>query len=142
MKAMRKSSRPTLPATRRVRTPGDPFARRRLLVAALSVFVAGLILSKTVRAQSEEKRASGSISQLLLRDHSSKATSDSGGGDIEAIARETAEAVAGKIKQPVMTPTRSSFLAKWQPVKDAKGYRLDVSTAPSFDHYVSNYRDV
>ena len=40
-----------------------------------------------------------------------------------------------------MTPTRSSFLAKWQAVKEATGYRLDVSTRPSFDSYV-NYRDL
>ena len=41
-----------------------------------------------------------------------------------------------------MTPTRSSFLAKWQPVKGAIGYRLDVSTSRSFDSYVANYRDL
>jgi hypothetical protein len=41
-----------------------------------------------------------------------------------------------------MTPTRSSFLAKWQPVRDATGYRLDVSTTPSFDSYVNRYRDL
>src|SRR6476620_10006534 len=41
-----------------------------------------------------------------------------------------------------MTPTRSSFLAKWQPVKGATGYRLDVSTTPSFDSCVSTYRDL
>ena len=59
-----------------------------------------------------------------------------------AIARETADAIAGNIEQPVMTPTRSSFLAKWQPVKGATGYRLDVSTTPSFDSCVSTYRDL
>ncbi|PYK81401.1 MAG: hypothetical protein DME38_00100 [Verrucomicrobia bacterium] len=101
-----------------------------------------LLFSETGRAQNQQNRGSGPISQFLVRTHSSKATSDSGGGDTEAIARETADAVAGKIEQPVMTPTRSSFLAKWQPVKGATGYRLDVSTTPSFDHYVNNYRDV
>jgi len=100
--------------------------------------MAAVLLSETGRAQSQENRAGGPIS----RSHSSQATSNPGKGDSEAIARETADAVAGKIEQPVMAPTRSSFLAKWQPVKDATGYRLDVSTTPSFDHYVSNYRDV
>jgi hypothetical protein len=112
------------------------------LVTAMSVCAALLLTSDAAIAQNQVKSGGRPISQLLVRTHSSKATSDSGGGDIEAIARETADAVAGKIEQPVMTPTRSSFLAKWQPVKDATGYRLDVSTTPSFDHYVSNYRDV
>ena len=40
----------------------------------------------------------------------------------QAIARETADALAGNIEQPVMTPTRSSFLAKWQAVRGAMGY--------------------
>ena len=121
---------------------GDGFPSWRLVVTALSVCITVLLLSETGRAQNQQNRGSGPISQFLVRTHSSKATSDSGGGDTEAIARETADAVAGKIEQPVMTPTRSSFLAKWQPVKGATGYRLDVSTTPSFDHYVNNYRDV
>jgi hypothetical protein len=74
--------------------------------------------------------------------HFSKATHDTGEGDAEAIARETADALAGNIEQPVMTPTRSTFLAKWRAVKGATGYRLDVSTSPSFDSYVSRYRDL
>jgi len=112
------------------------------LVTAMSVCAALLLTSNPAIAQNQVKSDGRPISQLLIRTHSSKATSDSGEGDTEAIARETADAVAGKIEQPVMTPTRSSFLAKWQPVKEATGYRLDVSTTPSFDHYVSNYRDL
>jgi hypothetical protein len=123
-------------------TAGDHLAGWRLVVTALSVCITVLLLSETGSAQSQENRAGGPILQPLVRDHSSKAMSDSGEGDMVAIARETVDAVAGKIEQPVMTPTRSSFLAKWQPVKDANGYRLDVSITPSFDHYVSNYRDV
>jgi hypothetical protein len=108
----------------------------------MSVCAAVLLASEPAIAQTQIKSDGRPTSQLLVRTHSSKATSDSGGGDIEAIARETANAVAGRIEQPVMKPTRSSFLAKWQPVKDATGYRLDVSSTPSFDHYVGNYRDV
>jgi hypothetical protein len=112
------------------------------LVTAMSVCAALLLTSNPAIAQNQVKSDGRSNSQFLVRTHSSKATSDSGEGDTAAIARETADAIAGKIEKPVMTPTRSSFLAKWQPVKDAMGYRLDVSTTPSFDHYVSNYRDV
>src|SRR5205814_5838078 len=48
----------------------------------------------------------------------------------------------GNIERPVRTPTRGSFLAKWQPVSGATGYRLDVSTSSSFDSCVSTYRDL
>src|SRR6478672_1841874 len=112
------------------------------LVTAILVCAMLLLTSDPAIAQNQAKSNGRPISGLLDRVHSSKATSDSGVGDTEAIARETADAVAGNIEQPVMTPTRSSFLAKWQPVKDATGYRLDVSTTPSFDSCVSTYRDL
>jgi hypothetical protein len=129
------------PATIRELTAADRLAQWRVIVT-LSVCITVLLLSDTGRAQSQESYARGPVSQLLVHTHSSKATSDLGGGDTEAIARETANVIAGKIEQPVMTPTRSSFLAKWRAIKGATGYRLDVSNTPSFDHYVSNYRDV
>jgi hypothetical protein len=42
----------------------------------------------------------------------------------------------------VPAPTRSSFMASWQRVSGAIGYRLDVSTSASFDSYVSGYQDL
>jgi hypothetical protein len=36
-------------------------------------------------------------------------------------------------------PTRSSFMASWQSVNGAVGYRLDVSTRASFSTYVNGY---
>src|SRR6476659_9815576 len=39
-----------------------------------------------------------------------------------------------------MAPTRSSFLASWRSVGDVTGYRIDVSTDPSFKSYVSGYK--
>ncbi|PYJ09697.1 MAG: hypothetical protein DMF06_09035 [Verrucomicrobia bacterium] len=41
----------------------------------------------------------------------------------------------------VMAPTRSSFLASWEMVSGAAGYRLDVSTSAAFGDYVNGYRD-
>jgi hypothetical protein len=101
-----------------------------------------LLTSDAVIAQTPQKSATQSSAQFQVGVHLSRAKPDSGEPDMGAIARETADAIAGNIEQPVMTPTRSSFLAKWQPVKGATGYRLDVSTTPSFDSCVSNYRDL
>src|ERR1700730_5774869 len=41
-----------------------------------------------------------------------------------------------------MAPTRSSFMATWEPVSGATGYRIDVSTTSSFTSYVSGHQDL
>lgn len=41
-----------------------------------------------------------------------------------------------------MAPTRSSFLANWECVAGASGYRLDVSTSRSFDSFVEGYHNL
>jgi hypothetical protein len=107
----------------------------------MSVCAAALLMSEPALAQNRLKSTGRSLPPLQ-RLHVSKAPTDLGEPDTGAIARETANALAGNIEQPVMTPTRSSFLAKWQAIKGARGYRLDVSTSRSFDSYVGNYRDL
>ena len=43
----------------------------------------------------------------------------------------------------VLAPaTRSTFMARWDKVSGALGYRLDVSTSSSFSSYVSGYQDL
>ncbi len=42
----------------------------------------------------------------------------------------------------VMAPTRSSFMANWENMSGATGYRLDVSTSPSFNSFVSGYENL
>jgi hypothetical protein len=42
----------------------------------------------------------------------------------------------------VPAPTRSTFMAHWQRVLGAKGYRLDVSTEPSFKTFVQGFHDL
>jgi len=41
-----------------------------------------------------------------------------------------------------MASTRGSFLASWDSVSGATGYRLDVSISSSFSSYVSGYQDL
>jgi hypothetical protein len=63
--------------------------------------------------------------------------------EVEAIGPEKSrqEIVPGEFSLPqlAMAPTRSSFLANWKRVSDAAGYRIDVSTAASFNNYVHGY---
>ncbi len=128
------------------RVRSDFQSRRVTSMTALAnaVFLCGAVLSMSGAAigQTPQKSATQSSAQFQVGVHLSRAKPDSGEPDMGAIARETADAIAGNIEQPVMTPTRSSFLAKWEPVKGATGYRLDVSTTPSFDSCVSTYRDL
>src|SRR6266446_813109 len=57
-------------------------------------------------------------------------------------ASEEQMAPSGVAQTPVMAATRSSFLATWDIVNGAIGYRLDVSTSSSFNSYVSGYQDL
>jgi hypothetical protein len=107
------------------------------LVMAMSVYAAALLTSETAIAQNKVESGSPSIPGLEVAVHFSPATPDSGEADLEAIARETEDSLAGKMEQPAMTPTRSSFPAKWQPVR-RYGLPPDVSTTPSFDSYVNS----
>src|SRR4051812_6412652 len=106
------------------------------------VCAAVLLTSELAAAQSPETNGdpSAALPGPLLSFHGSAGRFDSRGANAQAIARETANALAGEIEEPVMTPTRSSFLAKWHAATGAAGYRLDVSTTPSFDSYVKGYR--
>jgi hypothetical protein len=112
------------------------------LMTAGLVCAAVLLTSELAAAQSAETNGDGSaaLPGPLLSFHGSAGRLDSHGANAQAIARETANALAGEIEEPVMTPTRSSFLAKWRTAAGATGYRLDVSTTPSFDSYVKGYR--
>lgn len=89
-----------------------------------------LLIGRLAVAQNLGTNSHGSVGRL-----------DRSEANLQAIARETAEALEGRIEQPAMTPTRSSFLAKWPAAPGATGYRLDVSTTPSFDSYVPGYED-
>src|SRR4051794_18317654 len=111
--------------------------------ACISTFAAALLLtSQDGIAQNPAKNgdASAAFPGPLLSFHGSAGRFDPREANAQAIARETANALAGEIEEPVMTPTRSSFLAKWHAATGAAGYRLDVSTTPSFDSYVKGYR--
>src|SRR4029078_1360151 len=131
-------------AINRVRSDFKSRQVTSMTALANTVFVcaAVLLMSDAVVAQTPQKSATQSSPQFQVGVHLSRAKPDPGEPDMGAIARETADAIAGNIEQPVMTPTRSSFLAKWQPVSGATGYRLDVSTNRSFDSYVANYGDL
>jgi hypothetical protein len=74
-----------------------------------------------------------------VREHGTRGEPNLSGVEVGAIYSQGLEAVP-----PVaaMAPTRSSFMATWDQVSGATGYRLDVSTSGSFSSYVSGYQDL
>jgi len=102
------------------------------------IAAAGLLTGEFGVGQMVQKNGN----DVLITTHRSMGRRDLGQGNTQAIAREMADSLAGNFEEPVMTPTRSTFLAKWKPVSGATGYRLDVSTSPSFDNFVRGYTDV
>ena len=113
-------------------------------LTAVFVWAAVMLIGRLVIAQdrAQVRDESVPLPGPVESFHSSKAKLDLGKGETQVLAREMADALAGRIEQPIMKPTRSSFLAKWEAVSNASGYRLDVSTSPSFDSYVRGYQDV
>ena len=72
-------------------------------------------------------------------EHGTRGEPNLSGVEVGAIYSQGLEEVS-----PVaaMAPTRSSFMATWDRVSGATGYRLDVSTSGSFSSYVSGYQDL
>ena len=117
----------------------DPFVNGEMKTALISTFAVTMLLTAPLGVgQTVQKNGD----DVLITTHRSPGRTDLGQGNTQAIAREMADSLAGNFEEPVMTATRSSFLAKWKPVTGATGYRLDVSTSPSFQNYVSGYRDL
>ena len=106
------------------------------------LITAGLVWATVlITGQIGSAQTNGDESRPLVGKHGSSGRLDPAVADTQAIGREIADSLAGRIAEPVMTPTRSSFLAKWKAVAGAAGYRLDVSTSPSFESYVTGSED-
>jgi len=114
---------------------------KKHFIFALAVAMLVTCRSGIAHERSKSGNESEGLPGPLVSTHSSTARLDPGQANTQAIARETADTLSGNFEAPVMAPTRSSFLAKWEMVSGAKGYRLDVSTDPSFGSCVSGYQD-
>ncbi len=127
------------------------FARRGLhlrrclshaVIAVLLVFAFGstaAAFAQSVRPK-ENKPA---IFHPEARKHVSPKEPEEPAG-MNALQTAVGEVAPAILPEAPIAPTRSSFLARWRSVSGATGYRIDVSTDPSFNSYVSGYehRDV
>ncbi len=120
--------------------------RNALKIAAFALALAFLPAISGLAQSSRESAASGapSIFQPRAARHIARASSiDETTG---AVVPQTAAEGTGPRSVPApgvaMAPTRSSFLANWAPIEGAIGYRLEVSTSPSFDTQASGYQSL
>jgi hypothetical protein len=132
------------------------FVHLRFLVV-LVLFLAGALLallalgfypgaSASAQAPTQNLSPSASSFQPMAADHVSWGEDLVTGTKTGVISEQpSAESLApGEVapSQPVMAPTRSSFMASWKSVTGAAGYRLDVSASPSFKSFVNGYENL
>src|SRR6266436_8789922 len=113
------------------------------LPSAFLVLVAlGAFPDTSLLAQGAGQNQNAGVSALYKAragEHGTRGEPNLSGVEVGAIYSQGVEEVP-----PVaaMAPTRSSFMATWDRVSGATGYRLDVSTSSSFSSYVSGYQDL
>src|SRR4030095_7052346 len=103
----------------------------------LMVFGVALELSALASAGNltEENTSSPALLQPTAARHETRANSQ------ELIELRNANTITAPIESVSWaSPTRSSLMATWPSVSDAKGYLLDVSTSNSFSSYVDGYQ--
>src|ERR1700720_2935559 len=119
--------------------------RIAVLVCSLSILTLVATAQPAAETSRAERRSPTGRYQPRARKHIGR-----GGDNVPASPAETfSPSSAENAIEPVisgwetaMVPTRSSFIANWQKVHEATGYRLDVSTSKSFNHSINGYHDL
>ena len=106
----------------------------------------GVFPAASAFAQAVIQNQDPAVFQARAGEHSAQRGAAPAGQAIDSIDPQASDedmARSGVVLSPVvMAPTRSSFLANWNIIGEATGYRLDVSTSGSFNSYVSGYQDL
>lgn len=118
--------------------------KTKVLVSSVAVpLLVAALAAASAFAQSPERDVSSPQPAIALpgiAEHITPASFEVSGNRLESTEEEMAENDA--LTEAVMTPTRSSFLAKWKAIDGATGYRLDVSASPSWNSYLNAYHDL
>src|SRR4051812_40359248 len=84
----------------------------------------------------------GRANRIGSAQHTARAA-DLGGHTTQDRASPRLEAASSRQSGSVAAvSTRRSFMALWDRVDGASGYRVDVSASPSFESFVPGYRDL
>ena len=115
--------------------PGFSITGLILLVSGVALGLAALASDNSLSGATEARTASGPF-QPRLYTHKTPTESQTS-PPFPNVGQISPQA---EIELPA--PTRSSFMASWQRVSGALGYRLDVSTNSSFSSFISGYYDL
>ena len=119
-------------------TEGGFFFRHRLsqaVVAILLAFAFGPAAAGFAQPAGSNEKVPAPFQPKAHKHVSPKGLEES--TDIDPLLAE--EGAWAILPEVTMAPTRSTFLARWKSVDGATGYRIDVSTDPSFSSYASGY---
>src|ERR1700726_4656018 len=108
-----------------------------LVLVALGAFPDTSLLAQA--AGQNQNAGMPALYKARVREHGTRGEPNLPGVEAGAIYSQGLEEV---LAVALMAPTRSSFMATWDRVSGATGYRLDVSTSSSFSSYVSGYQDL
>jgi uncharacterized Zn-binding protein involved in type VI secretion len=108
-----------------------------LLLVALGAFPDTSLLAEA--AGQNQNAGMPAVYKARIGEHSTRGDPNLLGAEASATYSQGVEEVP---LVAAMAPTRSSFMATWEPVSGATGYRLDVSTSSSFTSYVSGHQDL
>src|SRR5213595_2169635 len=108
----------------------EKMQRRGFPITSSIVLAAGVILGLAAfGADTSSPRRNPNLSEFPA--HAGKHVTPADPGSVADLQRRKeipAQTEGGPLQIP--SPTRSSFMASWQNVSGAIGYRLDVSTSP------------
>ena len=104
-----------------------------LLMALYAFGVFPVASAEAPAASQSQDPATLPAFKAMAGEHVSRAAAELGSIYSHRLVEEAIPPVA-------MASTRSSFLASWDSVSGAAGYRLDVSISSSFSSYVSGYQ--
>ena len=115
--------------------------RRGFPITGSIIFAAGVILGLAAfGADTSSPRRNPNLPEFPASPgtHVTRADSES------AVDLQTRREIPAQPEGPpqIAPPTRSTFMAGWEKVSGAIGYRLDVSTNSSFTSYVNGYQDL
>src|SRR5437762_14312875 len=116
--------------------------RSDLRITGSMIFSAGVVLGLAAfGADTHSPKENDGLSELPACASRHVTPADSGSvADLQRRKEIPAQTEGGPPQ--IAPPTRSTFMAGWDKVSGAIGYRLDVSTDRSFSSYVNGYRDL
>ncbi|MGH8102044.1 MAG: NF038122 family metalloprotease, partial [Chthoniobacterales bacterium] len=104
------------------------------LLFAFGVCSTGVLVALAAFGQGNNRSMQGAFEWSGLRVHVTHG--------VEPFTHRSPEILSENEQAAAPAPvTRSSFMARWESVPGASGYRLDVSTSPAFDTFVEGYHD-